>query len=100
AIHARRSTLFSSHSSGTSVKRISFVSMLALSLGALVAAPADAQPSAANAASAAPAVATVPGMPPVVDPANLYSEASAGHLTAVARDALPRVYVPNVGSMD
>jgi YVTN family beta-propeller protein len=37
-------------------------------------------------------------MPPVVDPRNIYSEATAGHLSArVARD-LPRVYVPNVGS--
>ncbi|MGE5170717.1 MAG: YncE family protein [Rudaea sp.] len=49
---------------------------------------------------AAHAVATVPGMPPVVDPSNLYSEATAGHLSAAARDALPRVYVPNVGSND
>ena len=39
-------------------------------------------------------------MPPVVDPANLYSEASAGHLSAAARGALPRVYVPNVSSND
>ena len=39
-------------------------------------------------------------MPPVVDPANLYSEAAAGRMSAAVRDALPRVYVPNVTSND
>src|SRR5579862_5605236 len=39
-------------------------------------------------------------MPPVVDPANLYSEAAAGHLSPAVADALPRVYVPNVLSGD
>jgi YVTN family beta-propeller protein len=46
------------------------------------------------------AVGTVPGMPPVVDPANLYSEARAGKLSAAVTGALPRVYVPNVKSND
>jgi YVTN family beta-propeller protein len=46
------------------------------------------------------AVDVVEGMPPVVDPANLYSEAAAGHLSAAVADALPRVYVPNVESND
>jgi len=39
-------------------------------------------------------------MPPVVDPSNLYSETTAAHLGAAVRDALPRVYVPNVRSDD
>ncbi|HET8877356.1 MAG TPA: YncE family protein [Casimicrobiaceae bacterium] len=39
-------------------------------------------------------------MPPVVDPANLYSETSAAHLSPAVRNALPRVYVPNVQSDD
>ncbi|MER3447756.1 MAG: hypothetical protein C4291_13385 [Candidatus Dadabacteria bacterium] len=43
---------------------------------------------------------TVPGMPPVVDPNNLYSEASAGRLSPAVADALQRVYVPNVRSND
>ena len=47
-----------------------------------------------------PAVATVPGMPPVVDPTNLYSEASAGRLSPAVAGALQRVYVPNVRSND
>jgi YVTN family beta-propeller protein len=47
-----------------------------------------------------PAVATVQGMPPVVDPTNLYSEASAGKLSPAVAGALQRVYVPNVRSND
>ncbi len=49
------------------------------------------------AARATPHVVTVPGMPRVVDPRNIFSETSAGHLAPrVARD-LRRVYVPNLG---
>ncbi len=62
--------------------------------------PCFAQGLAAGASPAPRAVVTVPGMPPVVDPSNLYSEAAAGHLSAAAREALPRVYVPNVNSND
>jgi len=46
------------------------------------------------------AVETVPGMPPVVDPRNLYSEAGAGKLASAAAGALSRVYVPNLKSND
>jgi YVTN family beta-propeller protein len=46
------------------------------------------------------AVDTVPGMPPVVDPANLYSETRAGQLSPAVAQALPRVYVPNLKSND
>jgi len=46
------------------------------------------------------AVETVPGMPPVVDPTNLYSETTADKLSAAAAKALPRVYVPNLQSND
>ena len=54
------------------------------------------------AAQSAPAgrVETVPGMPPVADPANLYSETGAGRVAPAAAGALPRVYVPNVKSHD
>jgi YVTN family beta-propeller protein len=45
-------------------------------------------------------VATVPGMPPVIDPGNLYSEATAGRLSPATAGALERVYVPNVRSND
>ncbi|HEV7776949.1 MAG TPA: YncE family protein [Luteibacter sp.] len=54
----------------------------------------------AAAASAAPPVATVPGMAPVVNPANLYSETGSTHLSPATKDALYRVYVPNLRSND
>ncbi|HJU24048.1 MAG TPA: YncE family protein [Casimicrobiaceae bacterium] len=46
------------------------------------------------------AIATIPGMPPIVDPTNLYSETSPSHLSPAVRNALSRVYVPNVRSDD
>ena len=61
---------------------------LAWSLGLGMAAFAWAQ---------APApVATIPGMPPVPDPSNLYSETAAGKMSASVANDLPRVYVPHV----
>ena len=61
-------------------------------------APASPAPPAAT--TATPAVATVPGMPGVPNPANLYSEATAGKLSAGVDGALARVYVPNLQSND
>jgi len=40
-------------------------------------------------------VETIPGMPPVVDPTNLYSETGADKLSPAVSGALPRIYVPN-----
>ena len=57
-------------------------------------------PSLAQAPASSAAIATIPGMPPVVDPTNLYSETSASHLSPAVRNALSRVYVPNVRSDD
>ncbi len=45
-------------------------------------------------------ITTIPGMPPVLDPGNLYSEQTANRLSPTAATALPRVYVPNVQSDD
>ncbi len=70
---------------------------LGLAVGAFVWAQAPAGPHRPD---AAPAVATVPGMPPVVDPANLYSETTAGKMGATVAGDLPRVYVPHVQSND
>jgi YVTN family beta-propeller protein len=56
--------------------------------------------AAAHAVAQSPAVATVPGMPPVVDASNLYSEAAAGRYAPATANALARVYVPNVRSND
>jgi YVTN family beta-propeller protein len=56
--------------------------------------------AAALAGAATPRVITVPGMPPVVDVHNIFSETTSGKVSPeVARD-LPRVYVPNLRSDD
>ena len=41
-----------------------------------------------------------PGMPPVPDRSNVYSETGADRLSAAVAGALPRVYVPHVTSSD
>ncbi len=48
----------------------------------------------------APVLDVLPGMPPVIDPQNLYSEIGTGHLSAATAGALERVYVPNRQSDD
>jgi YVTN family beta-propeller protein len=71
----------------------SALSLLALAALATLAAVGHA----AGPAAAPAAVATVPGMPPVVDPNNLYSETSGPeHLSPALKDDLVRVYVPNL----
>ena len=40
-------------------------------------------------------VETIPGMPPVVDPTNLYSETRTDKLSPAVSGALARIYVPN-----
>jgi len=40
-------------------------------------------------------VVTVPGMPPVPDPTNLYSEIGPDRVSPALKNDLPRVYVPN-----
>ena len=51
-------------------------------------------------ATAGRAAEPLPGMPPVVDPTNLYSETQAGRMSPAVAGALPRVYVPNRTSND
>jgi len=51
--------------------------------------------SAAVAQTGPRAPETVPGMPSVVDPNNLYSEIRPDKLNPAVSNALPRVYVPN-----
>jgi YVTN family beta-propeller protein len=50
--------------------------------------------------AAAQGMLTVPGMLPVPDPTNLYSETTAGKLSPTVQSALPRVYVPHLQSND
>jgi len=45
-------------------------------------------------------VHTVPGMPAVTDPSNLYSETRSDKLSPVVAKHLPRIYVPNRQSND
>ncbi len=70
----------------------------ALAAAILAASPATAQAPAKP--PAAPAVVTVPGMPPVPDPANLYSETTADKVIPAVAGDLPRVYVPHIQSND
>jgi YVTN family beta-propeller protein len=51
-------------------------------------------------AAADSSVQTVPGMPPVIDPGNLYSETTVGRFSPATAGALERVYVPNRSSND
>jgi YVTN family beta-propeller protein len=67
------------------VLAVSFAALLAV-LGIVAAVGLAAEP--------------LPGMPPVVDPANLYSETQAGRMSPAVAGALPRVYVPNRTSND
>jgi YVTN family beta-propeller protein len=60
---------------------------------ALVARPVAAQPGARS-------VDTIPGMPAVADPANLYSETRSDKMSPAVATALLRVYVPNLKSND
>lgn len=55
---------------------------------------------AAAPAAVKPAVAVVPGMPAVIDRANLYSETGAGKLSPKVRGDLERVYVPDLRGGD
>jgi len=82
-----------------------FAALAALAVFVWMGSPrAQTQPapgaSAAAAAAQASAVSTVPGMPPVVDARNLYSETAAGKFSAVVRGDLERIYVPNLRSND
>ena len=57
-------------------------------------------PAKAPATATPPAVTTVPGMPPVPDAANLYSETTAAKLSPAVAGDLARVYVPHIQSND
>lgn len=50
--------------------------------------------------TAASAQTVQPGMPAIVNAANLYSETAAGKLSPAVAGALPRIYVPHVKSND
>jgi YVTN family beta-propeller protein len=69
--------------------------------------PVAADLAASGSASAAAsnpnpvtALKTVPGMPPVADANNLYSEVAANKFSPAVQADLPRIYVPNLRSND
>ena len=70
------------------------------SVRAQASAPAAAAPT--NTAPVAPSatVATIPGMPPVPDARNLYSETASGKWSPAVQGDLERIYVPNLRSND
>ena len=78
--------------------RVSAAGVAALLVGSTVAWWATAQTpvTAGSAQDEVPvAVTTVPGMPPVADPNNLYRETAANKFSPAVAGALERVYVPN-----
>jgi YVTN family beta-propeller protein len=75
---------------------------LAIGIGVLgIGALGFAQNPGGTALPAAPkAIVTVPGMPPVADPNNLYSETGTEKLSPAVASDLQRVYVPHIQSND
>ena len=62
--------------------------------------PGPSAPPAPPAAAPAPAIDVLPGMPAVLDPHNIYSEAGAGKLGPAALASKAYAYVPNTKSGD
>jgi YVTN family beta-propeller protein len=74
------------------------IAMCGLAFAALLG--PDAATAQPQASPSARAVTTVPGMPPVPDPNNLYSETRPEKLSPAVAGSLERVYVPNRQSND
>jgi YVTN family beta-propeller protein len=72
----------------------------ALALAAFAAPIPFARAAEQSGSSASRTVQTLPGMPAVVDPNNLYSETRSDKLSPIVAKHLPRVYVPNRSSND
>ncbi len=81
-------------------RRIEFALAAVAGLGLWAAALAQPGAAAPAGTPTAAAVATVPGMPPVPDAKNVYSETVAGKLSAAVQGDLERIYVPNLRSGD
>lgn len=76
------------------VATLSIVATAALSLPLLYQRSTQAADAPASAPKAV--VQTVPGMPPVLDPSNLYSETRTDAYLPEVRQDLERIYVPNL----
>ena len=69
----------------------------ALAAPAATAADVAGKPSLAASGTAVTTISVVPGMPPVPDAKNLYSETTSEKMSKATAGALERVYVPNRG---
>src|SRR4051794_88453 len=89
---------------------VALVLLAACSNGAVTAASTHSSHSAASSSRSAsvpppsappsPTIDVLPGMPPVTDASNVYSDAGANMLSPAAQAAKPLVYVPHSGSGD
>ena len=68
--------------------------------GLVVASRVQGAPESATTAPAEATLKTLPGMPPVADPGNIYSQTGAGQIATALRDDPVRIYVPNLASAD
>ncbi|MFO1183553.1 MAG: YncE family protein [Bauldia sp.] len=75
-----------------------FAVATALAAAALAACPSAFAQAEASRGEASRDSAPLPGVPPVVDAQNLYSETAAGKFSPATAGALSRVYVPHVAS--
>jgi DNA-binding beta-propeller fold protein YncE len=75
------------------VRSVAILAVAALALSQL--AQTRHAPAVRAATGSSVQVNVIPGMPPVKDPNNLYSETSAGMLSATVKSFPRRVYVPN-----
>ena len=77
---------------------LGFISVIVLLIAWISVEPIDGAEKTAN--TALRRIQTVPGMPPVIEPNNLYSETRPDKLSPVAAKHISRVYVPNRASND
>jgi YVTN family beta-propeller protein len=78
------------------LRRATLLGVAFVLLAACAAAPVAPAPAPAS----APVAGTLPGMPPVHDPHNVYADAGANMLSDAAKAAKPLVYVPHTKSGD
>jgi YVTN family beta-propeller protein len=76
------------------MRKVCYILVFALSVGFFT------SPSSKAAEHSPRVIQTVPGMPPVIDPNNLYSETRSDKLSLAVAKHLSRVYVPNRASND
>ena len=74
------------------MKKISFFGLSLLATASIFSAPQ------ANAPLAQKGITTITGMPPVLNPQNLYSETAENKFNPVVKADLERIYVPNLRS--